>query len=239
MTPSASLPALVPLTLYYHPLASYCHKVLIALYENGIAFTPRLVEFGNAADQAALTALWPLGQFPVLHDAGRAASLLHAQPQVVPESSIVIEYLDQHCAPAQRMVPAEPAAALQVRLWDRIFDNHVHTPMQEIVFDRIRGSTGDMTSARNTLQTAYALIDAQLASGGDWIAGADFTLADCAAAPALFFAHTLEAFPEPLVHLQAYFERLIARPSVARVLQEAKPYLHFYPFHSNIPARFL
>jgi glutathione S-transferase len=222
-------------TLYSHPLASYCHKVLIALYENEIAFEKRTIDLGNAADRADLSALWPLCKIPVLHD--------HARGRSVTESSIIIEYLDQVEAPAHRMLPADPATALEVRLWDRVLDIYVQGPMQEIVFDKIRNANADMTTARATLQTAYAMLDQQLATttspASPWLVGPDFTLADCAAAPGLFFACTLEGVPAEQVHLHAYFESLMARPSVQRVLTEAKPYLPFYPFHSAIAARFL
>lgn len=219
----------MPLTLYYHPLASFCHKVLVALYENSIAFEARLIDLGAEKDRAALGALWPFCKFPVLQD--------HTSQRNVPESSIIIEYLDRF-AEQSPMVPRNAEDALQVRLWDRIFDNHVHQPLQDIVLDRIHGSQGDMAGARATIQTAYGLINQQVASQ-PWAAGHNFSLADCAAAPALFYAHTLEAFPEQHVHLHAYFEKLIVRPSVQRVLAEAKPYFPMYPFYSAIPARFL
>ncbi len=219
----------MPLTLYYHPLASFCHKVLIALYENDIAFEARIIDLGADTDRAELGALWPLCKFPVLRD--------HEHQRNVPESSIIIEYLDRF-ATRQPMIPGKTDDALQVRLWDRIFDNHVHAPMQDIVLDHIRGAKGDMGSARATIQTAYSLIDQHLATV-PWAAGQAFSMADCAAAPALFYAHTLEAFAEQHVHLRAYFERLMGRPSVQRVLAEAKPYFPMYPFHNAIPARFL
>ena len=116
------------LTLYHHPLSSYCWKPLIALYEAGIPFTPRLIDLGDAQDRDAIGALWPLGKFPVLHDAARG--------RTVPESSIVIEYLAEHFASAEPLLPADAAARLQVRLWDRVFDQYVQTPMQKIVADR-------------------------------------------------------------------------------------------------------
>jgi len=155
----------------------------------------------------------------------------------LPESSVIIEYLDRFAA-GRPLIPADVDEALQVRLWDRIFDNYVHAPLQEIVLDHLRGAKGDMGGPRATIQTAYGLIDQQMAAR-PWAAGQTFSMADCAAAPALFYAHTLEAFPEPHVHLRAYFERLMVRPSVQRVLAQAKPYFSMYPFHSAIPARFL
>lgn len=217
------------LTLYYHPLASFCHKVLIALYENNIAFDARTIDLGADKDRAELGALWPFCKFPVLHD--------HRSQRTVPESSIIIEYLNQF-APQRPLIPADADEALQVRLWDRIFDNYVHAPMQEIVLDHIRSAKGDMRGQRATIQTAYGLIDQHLASL-PWAASQVFSMADCAAAPALFYAHTLEAFPEQHVHLRAYFDKLMDRPSVQRVLAEAKPYFPMYPFHNAIPVRFL
>lgn len=218
------------LTLYYHPLASFCHKVLIALYENDVAFDARTIDLGNADDRSVLTALWPFCKFPVIHDQERQRS--------VAESSIIIEYLDRFFPGPQPLIPDDFETALQVRLWDRVFDNHVHEPMQTIVLDHIKGSGGDMSNARATIRTAYDMLDRHLATS-TWAAGPHFSLADCAAAPALFYAMTVEPFPQTHLHLRAYFENLVARPSVKRVLDEAKPYFSMYPFHSAIPERFL
>ncbi|MEQ1515265.1 MAG: glutathione S-transferase family protein [Usitatibacteraceae bacterium] len=217
------------LTLYYHPLASYCQKVLIALYENDISFDARIVDLGDAKDRSALQARWPLCKFPVIHD--------HERERDVPESSIIIEYLDQFFASKRKLIPDSLDEALHVRLWDRIFDNYVQGPMQEIVGDHLRNANGDLTTARATLETAYGLIDEQAKAGG-WVASADFSMADCAAAPALFYASTIQSFPTNCTHLSAYFERLMERESVRRVLDEAKPYFSMYPFSSRIPARF-
>ena len=220
----------MPLTLYYHPLASFCHKVLVALYESDIAFEARIVDLGAEKDRAELAALWPFCKFPVIRD--------HEHQRNVAESSIIIEYLDQYFPGNLQLIPSEFDEALQARLWDRIFDNYVHEPMQAIVLDHIHGAKGDMGNARATIQTAYSLIDKQVASS-PWASGQNFSLADCAAAPALFYAHTLEPFSDQHTHLHAYFEKLIARPSVQRVLTEAQPYFPMYPFYSAIPARFL
>ncbi len=220
----------MPLTLYHHPLASFCHKVLIALYENDIPFEARVINLGAEQDRAELGALWPFCKFPVLRD--------HDRQHTVPESSIIIEYLDRFAGVKQPLIPDNFDDALQVRLWDRIFDNYVHGPMQDIVLNHICGAKGDMTGSRASIQTAYGLINKQLATL-PWAAGQGFSMADCAAAPALFYAHTLEAFPEQHVHLRAYFDRLMNRPSVQRVIAEAKPFFAMYPFHSAIPARFL
>jgi len=217
------------LTLYYHPLASYCHKVLIALYENDIPFEARIIDLGDAQDRSALQALWPFCKFPVIHD--------HERERDVPETTIIIEYLDQFFVSDYKLIPSGFNEALQVRLWDRIFDNYVQGPMQEIVNDHMRKANGDLTTARATLETAYGLIDEQVKSSA-WVASQGFSMADCAAAPALFYASTLHPFSEKYIHLSAYFERLMDRPSVQRVLEEAKPYFSLYPFNSDIPARF-
>jgi glutathione S-transferase len=209
------------LTLYYHPLSSYCHKVLIALYEAGTAFNARLIDLGDAGDREVLRSHWPLCKFPVLHDAERRRSL--------PESSAIIEYLDHYHPGEKPLIPADWNAALEVRLWDRIFDNYVQTPMQQIVGDRLRQAHADLSGQRALLEAAYCVIDRQVASRA-WAAHDEFTLADCAAAPALFYANTLQPLPTSLGHLRGYFARLMERPSVRRVIEEARPYFHLYPF---------
>ncbi len=214
-------------TLYYHPLASYCWKVLIALYELGTPFEKRLIDLGDAAHRAELSALWPLCRFPVLRDGDR----------VVGESSIIIEYLDRHHPGPRSLLPQDADAALEVRLWDRLFDNYVQTPMQEIVRDHLRGTKGDPSRAHATLATVYELADQQLASS-TWIAGDELSLADCSAAPALFYAVTLLPFPAHFTRLGAYFERLVERPSVRRTIDEARPTFKNYPFAEGIAARF-
>ena len=217
------------LTLYYHPLASFCHKVLVALYENGTEFEKRIIDLGNDADRADLQARWPLCKFPVVHD--------HARKRDVPESSIIIEYLDRYFPGRHPLISSEDEDALETRLWDRVFDDYVQGPMQAIVADRLRGGKGDMTRERSTLETAYGMVDRQMASR-TWVAGQDFSLADCAAVPALFYASTLQPFPAGHRHLSAYFERLMDRPSVRRVMDEARPYFSLYPFAESIPGRF-
>jgi glutathione S-transferase len=218
------------LTLYYHPLASYCHKVLVALYELGTPFERRIIDLADDAERAELEALWPVGKFPVIRDAARGRS--------VPESSVIIEYLDQHATGAPPLIPHERDAALEVRLWDRFFDNHVQGPMQQIVADRLFNAGADMRPKRDALATAYGMLERQLRDGREWVSPGGFSMADCAAAPALFYASTLVAFPAEAPRLGAYFERLVARPSVQRVLEEAKPYFHNYPFADDIPSRF-
>ncbi|WP_426102530.1 glutathione S-transferase family protein [Massilia sp. TSP1-1-2] len=216
-------------TLYYHPLASYCHKVLVALYELGTAFEPRLIDLGNDADRAALRALWPMMKFPVLNE--------HARGRTVAESSVIIEYLDHHHAAPHILIPRQWEAALDVCLWDRVFDHHVQGPMQEIVLDRLRAAGGDLPAQRAALGSAYHMIDERMA-GRTWVGADAFSMADCAAAPALFYAGTVQPFPDACVQLRAYFDRLMARPSVARVLEQAKPYFGMYPFAEAIPGAF-
>jgi glutathione S-transferase len=220
----------VSLTLYYHPLASFCHKVLIALYENRTAFDPRIIDLGDAKDRAELSALSPIGKFPVIRD--------HARERDVAETTIIIEYLDHFFAGERPLIPHAWEDALQVRLWDRLFDQYVQTPMQQIVGDRLRGTQTDLSKERATLETAYGMIDKQMADR-IWMGRQGFSMADCAAAPALFFSSTVQPFPHGLSHLKAYFERLVERPSVKRVLEEAKPYLQFYPFVDAVPKQFL
>jgi glutathione S-transferase len=217
------------LTLYYHPLSSFCHKVLIALYENGCEFDKRIIDLGNEADRAELRALWPFCKFPVLRDPARDRN--------VAESTVIIEYLDHFFAGKERLIPADWESALAVRHWDRVFDNYLQQPMQRIVMDRITGAGADLASERATLHTAYSLIDGHIA-GKRWMAGEHFTLADCAAAPALFYARPVQPIPAECKNLHAYFERLIARPSVARVIEEAKPYFTIYPFADALEQRF-
>ncbi|MGH6754117.1 MAG: glutathione S-transferase family protein, partial [Bradyrhizobium sp.] len=204
------------LTLHYHPLASFCWKALIALYENGVSFTPKLVDLGNPAERAALQKLWGIGKFPVLQDDARG--------EIVPESSVVVEYLDRHYPGAARLIPDDFGRALQTRLRDRFYDLYVHLPMQKIMLDRMRPDDNKdpqgVEEARAQLRTSYAMIEQQMA-GGAFAMGEDFSLADCTAAPALFYGSMVVPFGDGERNLAAYFERLKARPSFARVLKEA------------------
>lgn len=222
------------LTLYSHPLASFCHKVLIALYENGTPFDAVTVDFADPGSAAAHMERWPVGKIPVLHDG--------AANRVVAETSIIIEYLQRHYPGRLRLLPAEPEARLEVRLWDRFFDLYVHQSMQKVVTDRIRPvGTNDphgVEEARATLAMAYAMIDGRLADR-EWVAGDTFTLADCAAVPGLFYGSIAAPFAAEHVNLAAYFERLLARASVRRVLHEARPYFKNFPYLEAMPARFL
>mgnify|MGYP003584943751 CR=1 FL=1 len=219
----------MPLTLYYHPLSSFCHKVLIALYEYDIDFQRRVIDLSSAADRAELEALWPLCKFPVIRD--------HTHPQGLAESSVIIEYLDRFHGGGRCLLPGDWDTALQVRLWDRLFDQYVQVPLQQIVADRIRATNGDLSRERAMLTTAYGMLERQLATR-TWVASPDFSLADCAAAPALFYASTLVPFPDDCQHLSTYFDRLVQRPSFRRVIDEARPWFAFYPFAEAIAQRF-
>ncbi len=212
------------LTLYYHPLSSYCHKALIALYENGTPFTPLLVDLGNEASRNAFLAIWPIGKFPVLKDS--------AQDRIVPESSVIIEYLDQ-CYPGRaKLIPENADLARQTRMRDRFFDLYIHNPMQKIVGDRIRPAGQKdpfgVEEARAQMKKALDMTEREIAEK-TWVMGDVFTLADCAAAPALFYANKVMPFGETHKNTMAYLQRLMTRPSYARTLKEAEPYFSMFP----------
>ncbi len=210
------------LRLYAHPFSSYCQKVLIALYENDIPFELRLLAPEQPEVAAEHAALWPLKRMPVLVDGDRT----------VVEASIIVEYLGLVRPGPVRLIPADPQAALQVRTMDRIFDNYVMTPMQRIVFDAIRPADArdphGVADARQLLDTAYAWLDGALA-GREWAAGGAFSLGDCAAAPALFYADWVHRIDPRHANLIGYRQRLLARPSFARAVDEARPYRSFFP----------
>jgi glutathione S-transferase len=212
------------LTLHYHPLSSFCWKALVGLYELGIPFEKHLVDLSDPTERAAFTRLWPIAKFPVLHDGAR--------DRTVPESSILLEYADALSDGPQRLIPRDPWLALECRLRDRLYDAYIHAPMQKIVGDRLRAEGArdplGVEQARAQMETAYALADEHV-SGGPWAMGREFTLADCAAMPALYYGNKVTPFEGRWKHLTAYFERLKRRPSVARVLGEAEPYFHMFP----------
>lgn len=210
------------LQLYAHPFSSYCQKALVALYENDTAFEFRILGPDDPDVLAELEALWPLKRFPVLVDGDRT----------VLEASIIIEHLQIHHPGPVRLIPEDPAAALQVRMLDRVFDNYVSTPQQKLVFDRIRPEDRrdphGVADARGMLDTVYRWLDQRLA-GCEWAAGDAFSLADCAAAPALFYADWSHPIGDGFRSLRAYRQRLLARPSFARAVDEARPYRHLFP----------
>jgi glutathione S-transferase len=215
------------LTLYFHPLSSYCWKALIGLYELDLPFEKHLVDLSNPAERDAFARVWPLAKFPVLRDSAR--------DRTVPESTVILEYVDRLAAGPRRLIPTDPDLALQCRLRDRLYDLYIHQPMQKIVGDRLRPAEATdafgVEQARAQLESAYALADehARLGAAGTDAGGADFTLADCAAMPALFYANKVAPFVGRWRNLTAYLERLEGRPSVARVLREAAPYMHAFP----------
>jgi glutathione S-transferase len=216
----------MPLTLYFHPLSSFCWKALIALYDADIPFEPQMVNLDDPAERAAFEAVWPLAKFPVLRDEARG--------RTTPESTILIDYLAQHYPAAAGLIPAEPDRARQVRLLDRLIDNYIHLPFQQVVSERLRPEGQHdpfgAEQARGVIRQGYDLVAPMIA--GPWATGEAFTLADCAALPALHYADyavSLAGWPA----LAAYLARLRARPSVARVLQEAQPFFKYFPLAND------
>ena len=212
------------LKLHFHPLSSFCQKALIALYENDIPFEPHVVNLFDEADNAAFKKLWPIGKFPVLRD--------EARDRTVPESSIIIEYLAQHYPGRSKLVPADAELARRTRLSDRFHDLYVNVPVGKVVTDRLRPAGRNdphgVEEAKALLKTSLDMIEADMASK-TWAMGEAFTMADCAAAPALFYANIVMPFAETHGTAAAYLGRLKARPSYARVLKEAEPYLAMMP----------
>jgi glutathione S-transferase len=208
--------------LHAHPFSSYCQKVLVALYENETPFTYRRLEFGDQTAADDLAALWPMKRIPILVDKGRT----------IVESSIVVEYLAIHYPGPVRLIPADADAALEVRKMDRVFDNYVMTPMQKIVFDAIRTDADrdpfGVTQAKEMLDRCYDWLDGVMAER-NWAAGEDFSLADCAAASSLFYADWVHPVDEAFRHVRRYRAQLLAHPSFARAVDEARPYRHFFP----------
>jgi glutathione S-transferase len=208
------------LRLYAHPFSSYSQKVLIALYENATPFTYRNLEDQDASEE--LARLSPVGRFPVLVDAQR----------VVFESTAIIEHLQAHHSGPARLVPEHPDAAIEARMLDRFFDSYVMTPMQKLVLDHLRPQDArdayGLTEARALLDKAYAWLDARL-EGRTWACGEGFGLADCAAAPALFYADWVHPISQAQPRARAYRDRLLARPSFARAVDEARPFRSYFP----------
>ncbi len=211
------------LTLHFHPLASFCWKPLIALYENGTAFDPVIVDLADETSRVAFFKLWPPGKFPVLQD--------KARNRLVPESTIIIEYLAAHY-PGRTDLVGSGDRALEIRLADRFYDFYVHEPMQKIVADTLRPEDKrdpfGVTQARADLRKSYDIIEKQM-TNKKW-AGDAFSMADCAAFPPLFYASKIEPFGREHRHVAAYLNRLRRRPSVDRVVTEARPYFRFFPF---------
>lgn len=209
--------------LFGHPFASFVWKTLIALYERDIDFTFRMIGPDHPENQALVAEISPTGQFPALLDGDRA----------ITQSNAIIEYLDLFHGNAPPMVPAEPRAALDARMMADIFDDYVQAPMQRIVAEALRREDErdprGVADAHAALEKTYAWLEKRLRRTGEWAAGATFGITDCAAAPALFYADWVHPIPEDLPSLRSYRARLLARPSVARVVEEARPYRTYFP----------
>ena len=212
------------LRLYMHPLSSYCWKTLIALYDTGVPFEQEIVDLQDPEERERFVRMTSFGKFPVIvdEDAGKA----------FPESSIIIEYLAVKYPAAARLIPTDKDLALRVRLSDRFYDLYVHDKMQKIVGDRLRpAGAKDPTGVakwQDELEIALSLVDRDMAEGG-WATGLTFTMADCAAAPALYYANQVAPFGDRHAGAARYLDRLMARPSFARVLEEAAPYFANFP----------
>ncbi len=212
----------MPLALFGHPFSSYTQKALVALYENATPFEFRLIGPDTPANAEDWLRRWPLAKFPVLADGAHT----------IAEASIIIEYLQlKHPGPA-RLIPGDPDAALEVRFLDRFFDFHVMDAMQiavETKLGRIPAPPEEgLRIARERLARAYAWLETHLA-GRTWAAGEDFTMADCAAAPFLFYADWVHQIDGAHPNVRAYRARLLARPSFSRAVEEARPYRHLFP----------
>jgi glutathione S-transferase len=215
------------LKLYAHPLSSYCHKAIIAFYENDVPFELELVGDPTQTDPAVwaeFTKMWPPAKFPVLKDEKR--------DWFVPESTIIIEYLAQHYPGKTKLIPDDPDRARQIRMGDRFYDLYVHNVMQELMADRRRPEgqkrPDDVASAQKRLTTALDMLESEIGNSR-WAMGDDYTMADCAASPALFYGHMAMPFDKTHPNVFAYRQRLMERPSYARVLQDAEPYFKLLP----------
>ena len=208
--------------LFGHPFSSYTWKAQIAFYENDTPFKFRMIDPDHPENSAELSRRSAVGKFPLLVDADAA----------VFEATAIIEYLDAVHPGPLKLVPDNPKAAVKVRMMDRVFDNYVMNVMTVIVGNALRAEEHrdpyGVERARADLNRIYAWLDGELA-GRDWACGADFTLADCAAAPALFYADWAHPIGDERVTLKAYRARLLARRSVARCVDDARPYRAYFP----------
>jgi glutathione S-transferase len=213
---------IMPLQLYAHPFSSYSQKVLIALYENDTPFEFRILDGEDSPNMRRFASLWPIRRFPMLLDGAR----------MVVEASSIVEYLGLHYPGPVRLLPEDTEAAIEVRMLDRFFDHYISTPQQKIVFDRLRPEAvrdaHGVAEARAMLETAYAWLDTRMRDR-EWATGERFSLADCGAAPFLFYADWTHAIGEDFRNVRAYRQRLLARPSVARAVDEARPYRAYFP----------
>ena len=213
------------LTLYFHPLSSFCQKALIALYENGTPFTPQKVDLMDEKENSAFKQIWPVGKFPVLRD--------EKNGKTIPESTSIIEYLARHYPGSVQLVPKNDDQALTVRAQDRFYDLNVHLLTQKVITDRLRPAGQNDTfgcgHTRALLQTALGIVDKDMARK-TWAAGEAFTMADCAAAPSLFYYNmAVTPLAGSFDNVAAYLDRLVKRPSYARALKEAEPFLKYVP----------
>ncbi len=210
------------LQLFAHPFSSYCQKALIAFYENDIPFTLRMLGPDDPQTDAEFTALWPIRRMPLLLDRG----------QTIREATIIIEHLAVHYPGPVSLIPSDPEAAIDVRFMDRFFDNYVMTPQQKFVFNSLRPAEHrdpyGVEEARKLLETAYRWLDERM-QDREWACGDTFTLADCAAAPSLFYADWTHPIADEFRHLRKYRQRLLARPSFARAVDGGRPYRHWFP----------
>jgi glutathione S-transferase len=208
--------------LYGHPFASFVWKPLIALYERDVMFTFRIVDPDHPENQARTAELSPTGQFPALIDGDRE----------IAQSNAIIEYLDLFHGESAPMVPYNPREAIEARMMTDVFDDYVQTPMQRIVGDALRAhgekDPRGVVDAHATLNRCYAWLDRRMHER-EWAACGRFTIADCAAAPALFYSDWVHPIPNSHSALKAYRVRILSRPSVARVVDEARPYRSFFP----------
>ena len=212
------------LKLYFHPLSSFCQKALIALYENDTPFESRVVDFEKESAVQEFKKIWPIGKIPVLRDDGR--------DRTVPEATIIIEYLAQHYPGRSKLLSADEEVARQTRLRDRFYDLYVNVPMQKIVTDRLRPAGKNdaygVAEARTLLANACGMVDEDMATR-TWAMGDAFSMADCAAAPALFYADKIAPLANTHRNAAKYLGRLMERPSFARAVKEAQPYFALFP----------
>ncbi|ESY80678.1 glutathione S-transferase [Mesorhizobium sp. LNHC220B00] len=216
------------LTLHFHPLASFCWKPLIALYENATPFASVVVDLGDEQSRAAFLKVSPTGKMPALRDDARDRTVL--------ESTIVVEYLAAHYPGPAELIPADVDLALAVRQADRFYDFYVQEPMQKIVGDRLRPLDNTdpfgVEQARSQLRNSYAIIEREMQSS-EWAVGDAFTMADCAASPALFYANKVEPFGDRYPAVKRYHDRLLRRAAFTRVIEEAQSYFKFFPYNNG------
>jgi glutathione S-transferase len=224
LTASESEAVPMSLELYFHPLASFCMKALVALYENDTPFKPHLLDLADASVRADFAAMWPLAKMPLLRD--------HAKDRNIPEATIIIEYLAHHYPGQTALIPADDDLAWQARLRDRFHDLYVNAPMQKVVTDKFRPAgkhdPHGIELAKEMLKTSYGIVDQEMKTK-TWAIGDAFTMADCSAAPALYYANKVLPFGAAHRNAAAYLGRLMERPSFVRVLEEAKPYFALFP----------